>query len=159
MPQWSHKTVCQACLMAKGDPWKLETWPRNRLSERRPTDPDMLYSSFDSYSTRWRAHHTDTMLANLAIRYTVSYYLHLFLFLLIRLLQCSLSDSWTIETKSANVCNNETLCIKKTADSRSRSLCPLCVILLPPRSSSFSSTPMFSSACITLRSTDPLAST
>lgn len=43
--------------------------------------------------------------------------------------------------------------------SRSKSRCPLWVMRRPPFSSSFSSTPIFSRACITLRSTLPLAST
>ena len=48
---------------------------------------------------------------------------------------------------------------------RSRSLAPACVILLPPlplpssSSSTFSTIPSFSSACTTLRSTEPDAST
>lgn len=42
---------------------------------------------------------------------------------------------------------------------RSKSRCPLCVILRPPFSSSCSRTPIFSNACITLRSTLPEAST
>lgn len=44
-------------------------------------------------------------------------------------------------------------------DSRSKSRCPLCVILLPPLSSSCSNTPIFSKLFITFRSTLPLAST
>ena len=44
-------------------------------------------------------------------------------------------------------------------NSRSKSLLPLCVILLPPLSSSCSNTPIFSKACTTFRSTLPLAST
>ena len=48
---------------------------------------------------------------------------------------------------------------KKNRNSRSKSLCPLCVILRPPFSSSCSNTPIFSNACITLRSTLPLAAT
>lgn len=46
-----------------------------------------------------------------------------------------------------------------TKNLRSKSRRPLCVILLPPLSSSCSKTPIFSSACMTLRSTLPLAST
>ena len=42
---------------------------------------------------------------------------------------------------------------------RSKSLCPACVILLPPFSSSFSNTPISSSDFTTFRSTAPLAST
>lgn len=41
---------------------------------------------------------------------------------------------------------------------RSKSRCPACVIRRPPFSSSCSRTPIFSRACMTLRSTEPLAS-
>ena len=139
-------------------PRKLVTWRRETMSNHRSTDLDMFHGespvSMHNEAARWQ---TTPTLANLESR-TCPHFA-LLLFLLIRLFECSLSDACITSTKSVSKYQDDFYPSQEGVDSRSKSLCPLCVILLPPLSSSFSNTPIFSNACITLRSTDPLAST
>ena len=137
---------------------KSVTWRRETMSNHLSADLDMFHGespvSMHNEAATWQITPT---LANLESR-TCPHFA-LLLFLLIRLLKCSLSDACTISTKSVSEYQDDFYPSQEDVDSRSKSLCPLCVILLPPLSSSFSNTPIFSNACITLRSTDPLAST
>jgi len=79
---------------------------------------------------------------------------HLFILFAIFLLECRLSNACLLFISLSR----SILMLEKGA-IRSKSRWPLCVIRLPPFSSSCSSTPSFSSACMTLRSTEPDAST